>query len=160
MTWPLIGERILRCVSAVSARENLVDLLIVDAPAFEPVRAEFEQLRIAAALGVEQVLDGDDQVGAVEQRQLVAGANHLPGLVDDKLFDPPIHPRGHRALAPFVELDVADGRDLLRQRLVVDRPCLHAGQHDAIRRELHAADDSRRQRLDRGRRLSCAWTAA
>ena len=55
-------------------------------------------------------------------------------------------------LAALVEFDVADRADLLRERPIIDRPRLDAGQHHAIGRQLHAIDDSRRARLLRATR--------
>src|SRR5262249_17235609 len=113
----------------LAALEDLIDLVVVDAPEPQPVAGAALEVPVAAALGVEQVLHRDDQVGAVQVGQRFPFADGLPGDVDVELVDAaaPAHARRDAGEFAFVELHGADRLDRLGQALVADLPGLHAG---------------------------------
>src|SRR5262249_23660351 len=127
--------------------EDLVHLAVADVPEAQPVAGYLQQLLVAAAAGGEQGLHRHHPVGAVDAGQFLARAGPLAGDVAETRVDRSLDAGGEVGQPAFVELDKADRVDLLLQSPVLDLGRLHARQDDAVRRELHPADDAGRQRL-------------
>ena len=129
--------------------ENLVDLVVGDAPKIEALARHALQFLVAGTVGVKQVLHGDVEVGAIEQRQCIALGDGLIGDVDVELVDAAAAADvvGNSRQFALVKLHKAGRDDILGQLTILDRPGFDAGQGDAVRRQLDAIDDAWRQRL-------------
>src|SRR5205807_157739 len=96
-----------------------IDLVLVDTPQAQAIPGQALEVAVAAAAGVQQVLDGDHQVGAVQLGQGLALLDRLAGDVDVELVDAALArgPGADAGQLALVELHEANGADLLDQGL-------------------------------------------
>ncbi len=150
MTWPWRRREDGKLRSDLVAGQKLVDLFVVDVPLPEPLPGVAFHFLIAGAPRPPQIFQRHHQfavVAHVEPGELISGHDLLSGVIGELLDDPSLLPRGEVGQRRLVEFHRAECGDRPGQTVVVNGRRLHASQHDAVGRQLNAADRTRRQRL-------------
>ena len=130
--------------------QKLLDVRVVHIVDAQPLPGHVLAGAIAALPRPLQILQRLNQfrtVANIDHGHLLALVNRLTGVVDEQLDDASFLAGGDVGLLGFVELDKADGANIVRQRLITEFDGFDAGDGDLVRSQLDAADDAGRQRL-------------